>query len=70
MGYKKNLRIFDEENQNQELEVYVNEENRVFINVGEIDNSDTNLVYTGWITLSKEDVQMLISELKELQKLI
>lgn len=67
MATAKYLKIFDETDVSQELEVYLNNDNRVFLHCGDI-NSEDSLPYSGFITMSKEDVTALIKELKLLQK--
>lgn len=52
----------DEVNLENFLEIYVNNDNRLFIEAGHID--DDPVYATGWATLSIEDVELLITDLK------
>lgn len=54
--------LYDEDN--NELECYVNQNNKVYIGIGE--NSDK--INFGYITLNKEDVKELIEMLNDLEK--
>lgn len=55
--------IFTDENEN-ELETYVNADGKLFINVGQLKDQ----YYSGYITLEKEDVEELIKMLEELKE--
>ncbi|WP_404985263.1 hypothetical protein ACI513_18685 [Chryseobacterium sp. M5] len=54
--------LYDEDN--NELECYINQNNKVYIGIGE-NNDNTNF---GYITLNKEDVKELIEMLSDLEK--
>lgn len=56
----------DETNEGQELELFVNDKGRCFIQAGNL-RSD-GLDYTGWITLDLDDLNELISELQIIKK--
>lgn len=66
MAYVKKLKIVDDTNLDLQLEVYINGDNRIFLNVGEI-NTQNREIYSGYITMDKEDVQVLIDELNQLK---
>ncbi|MDL5051420.1 hypothetical protein QQ054_36050 [Oscillatoria amoena NRMC-F 0135] len=57
--------VFYDEN-NNELECYLNSNNELFIQVGEINKEDVQ--YSGCITLKKNDVKELIKILTEIEK--
>lgn len=57
--------VFYDEN-NNELECYLNSKNELYIQVGEINKEDIH--YSGVITLKKDDVKQLIKILIELEK--
>ena len=69
MAYRKNLIIVDDTDFEQKLEVYINDQNRVYISVGDLEHPSL-CMYKGFITLDKDDVQALIDELKQLKKLL
>ena len=69
MAYIKKLKIVDDTNTNLQLEVFINNVNRVLLNVGEISRDDSQ-ENTGYITMDKQDVQALINELNELKELL
>jgi hypothetical protein len=52
----------------QKLRSYVNEDGRLYMEIGRIYDADD--YYTGWATFDKEDVSDLIKELKRLIKLM
>ena len=56
--------VFTDQDDN-ELELFVNDKGRLYIAVGELRE---DLTHQGYITLDKEDVQVLISKLSELEK--
>jgi len=62
MVYRKFL---DEKNPENEMELFINIDNRLFIKVG---NLNDDVYYNGHITLSKIDVKELIKELNKLIK--
>lgn len=55
--------VFNDTN-NNEMECYLNEQGKLYINVGEIGADGT---YSGFITLDKADVQTFIKVLNELE---
>jgi len=55
--------IFSDDN-NNELETYVNSDGKLLINVGQLKDQ----YYSGHITLEKEDVEELIKILEELKE--
>jgi hypothetical protein len=55
--------VLTDEN-NNEMECYLNDEGKVYINVGE---SGQDIHYSGYITLNKEDVNHLIKMLTDLE---
>ncbi len=61
------LLITDPDFSKQELTVFINNKGRVFI---EISDGDINSMQSGYITLDKEDVNSLITELQKLEKLM
>ena len=69
MAYRKNLIIVDDTDFEQKLEVYINDQNRVYISVGDLEHPDL-CMYKGFITLGKDDVQALIDELNELKDIL
>lgn len=63
MATNRRLRIIDEtSDSSQELEVYVNDRCRIYLQVGQLDEC----YYSGYITLSKEDALELAQELNNL----
>lgn len=62
MVYRKFL---DEKNPDNEMELFINNDERLFIKVGDLEN---DIYYNGYITLSKNDVKELIKELNKLIK--
>jgi glycosyltransferase involved in cell wall biosynthesis len=53
------------DNDNNELDCYLNDKGKVFISVGQ---PSEDIAYNGFITLSKKDVNQLIKILSELKK--
>ena len=58
------FKIEDEENSGQALEMYINKDNRIFINCGEIDKEEFS--YQGFCTLSLDDAIQMRVELDRL----
>ena len=56
--------VFSDDN-NNELDCYINSEGKVFISVGDTSNAD-DLLNNGYITLDKKDVGDLVNILQEL----
>lgn len=56
--------VFSDDN-NNEMDCYLNDQGKVYINVGQ--TGDDNM-YNGFITLEKGDVTQLIKILSELEK--
>jgi hypothetical protein len=56
--------VFNDEN-NNEMDCYLNDQGQVFIQVGEI---DSDIHHKGFITLDKNDVNELIKMLTEIEK--
>ncbi|MFN8356334.1 MAG: hypothetical protein U0Y10_17895 [Spirosomataceae bacterium] len=56
--------VFSDDN-NNEMDCYLNDQGKVFISVGQ---SGDDIVYSGFITLEKSDVTQLIKILTELEK--
>lgn len=56
--------VFSDEN-NNEMDCYLNDQGQVYISVGQ---SREDVIYSGFITLNKEDVQQFIKLLTELEK--
>lgn len=56
----------DETNESQELELFVNDKGRCFIQAGNL-RGDA-LDYVGWVTLDLDDLSELISELQMIKK--
>ena len=56
--------IFVDENDN-EMQCYLNDQGKVFINVGKLDE---DIYYQGFITLDKNDVNDLISLLSSIEE--
>jgi len=56
--------VFSDDNSN-EMDCYLNDDGKVFISVGQ--TGDDNM-YSGFITLDKNDVSQLIKILSELEK--
>ena len=60
-------KVFQDEtcvNENRELEVFINSDERLYIGCGILDDN----YYSSYITLSKEDTRDLIKELQRLYK--
>lgn len=55
--------VFSDED-NNEMECFLNEKGKVFIQVGQLGE---DIAYNGYITLDKEDVSQLITMLTELK---
>ena len=55
--------VFTDED-NNEMECYLNDKNKVYISVGQ---PSEDIVYNGYITLDKEDVGLLIKKLTDLE---
>lgn len=55
--------VFTDED-NNEMECYLNDKNKVYISVGQ---PSEDIVYNGYITLDKEDVGLLIKKLTDLK---
>lgn len=56
--------VFSDEN-NNEMDCYLNDKGKVFISVGQ---PGEDITYSGFIALNKEDVNKLIKKLTELEK--
>lgn len=56
--------VFNDED-NNEMECYLNDKGRVYISVGQ---KGEDIAYSGFITLDKEDVQSLIQILQNVEK--
>ena len=56
--------VFSDDNGN-EMDCYLNDKGKVFINVGK--TAEDN-IYSGFITLDKQDVSQLIKMLSELEE--
>ncbi len=56
--------VFSDEN-NNEMECYLNDKGKVYINVG---RPSEDVAYNGYITLNRDDVRKLIKTLTELEK--
>ena len=56
--------VFEDENNNQ-MDCFLNSQGRVYIGVGQ---KDEEIVYNGYITLDRNDVQQLIRILTECEK--
>lgn len=59
------LRTVFNDNDNHEMDCYLNDKGKVFISVGQIGE---DIAYSGFITLEKEDVNQLIKMLTELEQ--
>ena len=53
------IKFYDEEN--NEMECYINDKNKLFIQVGQLNEG----YYAGYIVLNKDDVKKLIEVLSE-----
>jgi hypothetical protein len=62
----KIIRFGDDLNTEQYFEAFKNKDGRIFINVGDLNGEDG--FFEGWVTLDKQDLLQLISELQELSK--
>lgn len=60
------LTIIDDNQPDQQLIVYLNDQDRIFMEVGDLKVPDG--MYQGFITLSKKDAVALILRLQELTK--
>jgi len=59
-------RLVFNDNDNNEMECYLNDKGKVFLRVGQIGQDD--VYYSGFITLDKEDVNQLINVLTQLEQ--
>lgn len=64
MGYIKTLEIQDEKNLDCKLRIFLNYEDRIYIETGDLDMDE--LSYKGFVTLDKSDALALIEELQRL----
>ena len=65
MAHFKNLVLEDDSNKLSRLTAYLNSNNKVFIEVGEIEGDG---FYSGYICLDRQDTLVLIAELQNLLK--
>ena len=56
--------VFTDDNGN-EMDLYQNDKGAVFISVGQVGENE---IHSGYITLYKEDIVLLIKRLNELEK--
>jgi hypothetical protein len=56
--------VFEDED-NNEMNCFLNDKGKVYIGVGQ---RGEDMVYSGYITLNKEDVKQLINILKDCEK--
>lgn len=61
--------IYTDEKTSNGLEFFVNDEKQLFLQCGEIEG-DESMYYSGWVCLSKPDVQDMINRLKDLLPLM
>ena len=64
MGHVKILTIQDDKNENCRLSVFINLDDRIFIETGDLNSDDP--FYKGFVTLGKSDALALIDELQRL----
>ena len=53
------------DNDNNEMDLYINDKGKLYISVGA---SGEDIHYSGFITLDKEDVNVLIKKLVDIEK--
>ena len=58
-------RLVFEDEDNNEMNCFLNDKGKVYIGVGQ---RGEDMVYSGYITLDKEDVKQLINILKDCEK--
>lgn len=58
-------RLVFEDEDNNEMNCFLNDKGKVYIGVGQ---RGEDMVYSGYITLDKEDVRQLINILKDCEK--
>ena len=55
------------DNDNNEMECYLNDKGKLFLRVGQIGRED-DVYYSGFITLDRDDVSQFINVLTELEQ--
>lgn len=70
MGIAKKFIVIDDDNEDQLLEVFINQDDKITINVGLLNDTDNGEYYCGWCTLSKNDATALKDELERLIKIL
>lgn len=66
MACNRYLELVDNDDCHQKMKVYINHKDKLFITVGQLECDD--ILYTGYITLAKNDVSELIKELQFLEE--
>jgi hypothetical protein len=61
-----NLVITDNDNENAQLQTYINANGKIFVETGQLTSEFD--YYKGWCTLDKEDAKALVKELNKLIK--
>lgn len=65
MAARKNLVIIDDDNEKQELTIYINDLNKIYL---EVYTASGDPCDSQFITIDKSDAELLLSELKKLIK--